>query len=99
MFALNRYAFQIEITIRSVFNCDKCGLGGIADANFIEKQPFIAITAVLGNFYNKLDSNTKNKVDKFIQDYYPEIGKSMEEIGEETIKNITKKFNNIISTI
>ena len=99
MFKPNNYAFQIETTIRAIFHCDRCGLGGIADADFIEKQPFVAIASVLGNFYNKLDSNTKNKVDKFIQDYYLEIGKSMEEIGEETIKNITKQFNNIISTI
>ncbi|NMB28387.1 MAG: hypothetical protein GX987_10110 [Tissierellia bacterium] len=99
MFVPHKYAFQIEITMKSVFKCGKSGFGGIADADFIEKQPFVAIASVLGNFYNKLDSNTKNKVDKFIQDYYLEIGKSMEEIGEETIKNITKQFNNIISTI
>lgn len=99
MFKPNNYAFQIETTIRAIFHCDRYGLGGIADADFIEKEPFIAIAMVLGNFYNKIPVQTKNRLDKFFLDYYCEMGKSIEEIEEETIKNIIKEFNNIIATI
>ena len=99
MFKPKNYAFQIETTIRAIFHCDRCGLGGIADADFIEKQPFIAIAMVLGNFYNKVPIQTKNKLDKFFLDYYYEMGKSIGEIGEEKIKHIIKEFNNIIATI
>ncbi len=99
MFKPHDYAFQIETTTRAVFNCDRYGFGGIVDTDFIEKQPFIAISIVLGNFYNKIDSNSKEKIDEFFQKYYEEIGKSIPKIGEEKIKNIVKDFNNIVATI
>ena len=99
MFKPHDYAFQIEVTVRAIFNCNRYGIGGIADADFIERQPFIAIVMVLGNFYNKIDISYKDKLDNFFQKYYSEIGKSISEIGEKEIKNIIKDFNYIVSTI
>lgn len=99
MFKPNGYAFQIEVTVKSIFKCKKYELGGIADANFIEKSPFIAIAIVLGNFYNKVDGSFKEKIDEFLNKYYLEMGKSISEIGEEKIKNIIKDFNNIVRTV
>ncbi len=99
MFKTHDYAFQIEVTIKAIFNCDKYDIGGIADANFIERQPFIAIALVLGNFYNKIDISYKEKIDDFFGKYYSEMGKSISEIGEDKIKEILKDFNSIVSTI
>ncbi|NLV75402.1 MAG: hypothetical protein GX023_00150 [Tissierellia bacterium] len=99
MFKTHDYAFQIEVTIKAIFNCDKYDIGGIADANFIERQPFIAIALVLGNFYNKIDISYKEKIDDFFGKYYSEMGKSISEIGEDKIKEIVKDFNSIVSTI
>ena len=99
MFKLNDYAFQIEVTVKAMFNCDRYGIGGIADANFIERQPFVAIALVLGNFYNKVDISYKEKIDDFLGKYYLEMGKSISEIGEEKIEDIIKDFNSIVSTI
>lgn len=99
MFKPNDYAFQIEVTVKAMFNCDRYGIGGIADANFIERQPFVAIALVLGNFYNKVGTSYKEKIDDFFGKYYLEMGKSIPEIGEEKIKDIIKDFNSIVSTI
>ncbi len=99
MFEPEKYAFQIETTVKAMFNCDRYGLGGIADRNFIEREPFIAIAIVLGNFYNKIDSKSKFGIDEFFEIYYSEMGKSMSEIGEEKTKKIVKDFHNIVSTI
>lgn len=99
MFKPQNYAFQIEVTVKSVFNCNKYELGGIADANFIEKDPFIAIAFVLGNFYNKVNTSFKEKIDEFLNVYYLEMGKSISEIGEEKIKKLVADFNEIVSTI
>ena len=55
MFKPHDYAYQIEVTVKAMFNCDKYDIGGIVDVNFIERQPFIAIALVMGNFYNKVD--------------------------------------------
>ena len=38
MFKFHNYAFQIEVTVKAMFNCDRYGIGGIADSNFIERQ-------------------------------------------------------------
>jgi len=99
MFNPHDYAFKIEVTVKAIFKCEKYELGGIADANFIEKDPFIAIAFVLGNFYNKVDRSFKEKIDEFLNVYYLEIGKSISEIGEEKIKNIVEDFNNIVATV
>lgn len=98
MFNPYRYAFQIETTVKAIFKCERYGIGMIAESNFIEKNPFIAITAVLGNFYNKMDIKSKEKVDEFIESYYLEMGKSIIEIGEDKIKKIIKEFNEIVKT-
>ncbi|NLK44339.1 MAG: hypothetical protein GX300_08100 [Tissierellia bacterium] len=99
MFDTYKYAFQIETTFRAVFKCERYGIGVLAESYFIEKNPFIALTTVLGNFYNKLDSRTKEKVDEFIEEYHLDMGKSIEEIGEEKIKKIIKEFNDIVRTV
>lgn len=98
MFKTYNYAFQIRVTLKSVFNCDDFGLGLIADTKFIEKNPFIPMTMILGNFYNKMDDNSKMKIDDFIERYNWLMGKSIEEIGEEKIKEIIKYFNEITAT-
>lgn len=99
MFKSHDYAYQIEVTVNAVFNCDKYDIGGIADANFIEKDPFIAIALVLGNFYNKVDISYRDKIDGFLGKYYLQMGKSISEIGEEKFKEIITDFNEIVSTI
>lgn len=99
MFKSHNYAFQIEVTVHAMFKSEKYGIGGIADADFIEKDPFIAIALVLGNFYNKVHISFKKRIDDFFEKYYTEMGKSISEIGEETIKNIIEDFIDIVSTI
>lgn len=99
MFKPHNYAYQIEVTVHAMFKSEKYGMGGIADANFIEKDPFIAIALILGNFYNKVHISFKEKIDGFFEKYYMEMGKSISEMGEETIKNIMKDFTDIVSTI
>ena len=99
MFEPQRYAFQIETTTRAIFKCERYGIGVIAESDFIERHPFIAIVAVLGNFYNKVDVKSKAKIDEFIESYHLDMGKSMEEIGQEKIKRIIEEFNIIVAIV
>ncbi|NLJ78723.1 MAG: hypothetical protein GX329_05110 [Tissierellia bacterium] len=94
-----KYAYQIEVTLKAIFQCSKYDIGGIADQSFIRKQPFIAIAFVLGNFYNRIDSSFKERIDGFLGKYYLDMGKSMEEIGEDRARDMVKDFNSIVSTI
>ena len=99
MFKAKDYAFQIKVTLDSIFKRKEHELGGLSQIYHIEKQPFIAIVMILGNFYNKADDSFKMKIDEFLEIYSLEMGKSIEEIGEEKIKSIMDDFKKIVSTI
>jgi len=99
MFKPHDYAQQIEATLKALFKRDRFEIGGIVDANFIERNPFIAIAFALGNFYNKADTSFKNRIDEFFEVNYSEMGKSMGEIGEEKLKRIVEEFKDIVATI
>ncbi len=99
MFKPHDYAQQIEVTLKALFKRDRFEIGGIVDANFIERNPFIAIAFALGNFYNKADTTFKNRIDEFFEVNYSEMGKSMGEIGEEKLKRIVEEFKDIVATI
>lgn len=99
MFKTQDYALQIGVTLKSIFKPDEFGLGIVTELDFIEKNPFIPISLVLGNFYNSLDSKSKVKVDDFIERYYWLMDKTIEELGEAKTKEIVKEFNEIVKTL
>lgn len=99
MFKPHDYAQQIEATLKALFKRDRFEIGGIVDANFIERNPFIAIAFALGNFYNKADATFKQRIDEFFEVNYSEMGKSMKEIEEEKLKRIVEEFKDIVATI
>lgn len=99
MWNTGKYAYQMEVTLKSIYKCDRYGVGGIVDRNFIESQPFIAIALGLGNFFNGADATFKEKIDGFLGKYYLDMGKSMEDIGYERTKEMVRDFNSIVSTI
>lgn len=99
MFMPYDYAFQIGTTTKAIFNCGEFGLGVIADTEFIEKNPFIPMIMVLGNFYNKVDEKSKVRIDDFVERYYWLMDKDIEKIGQLKIQEIVKEFNDIVSTV
>lgn len=99
MWNTGEYAYQIEVTLKSIYKCDRYGVGGIVDRNFIERQPFIAISLGLGNFFNGADPSFKETIDGFIGKYYMDMGKTMEDMGSQRTKEMVREFNNIMSTI
>lgn len=99
MFKPQDYAFQIETTTKAVFKPGDFGLGVVADSDFIEKNPFIPISLVLGNFYNKIDDNSKVLIDDFMERYYWLMDKSIEEIGQPKMDEIIKEFNGIVKIV
>lgn len=99
MFKTHDYAFQIETTTKAVFKPGDFGLGVVMNSDFIEKNPFIPISLVLGNFYNKIDSNSKILIDDFMERYYWLMDKTIEEIGEVKMKEIIKEFNEIVKIV
>lgn len=93
------YAFQIKVTLDSIFEYSSKDLGGLANTEFIEINPFISMTLILGHFYNKVDLGFKNKIDRFFNSHREYIGMSISEIGNEKIEEILEEFKRIVSTI
>lgn len=96
---MRNYSTQIQANAMTIFKCGERGIGGLADLNQIERDPFYTILFILGNYYNKLDEKSKKKVDLFIGTYSDQFGKSIGEIGEFDMNLISSELNEIISTI
>ena len=50
-------AVQLERIIRTVFNCDRAGMGGYIDADHFESKPFDAALIAIAPLWN--DDNAK----------------------------------------
>lgn len=88
------YGLQLESTLRRVFNeDDRGGFGGIADADFCERNPLTAVVSALARVYY---GEKRSVVNDFISDLYFDIGKSIAEIGEEEIQEIISKFKDLV---
>lgn len=94
------YSLNLEKTIRSVFNCERGGMGGIAEANIIRSSPYLCMVATLTYLYKDKDIVTQGKIEKFIDDYSyysnHRIVEIIEEVNEEEFQNIISDFEKII---
>lgn len=62
------YAHPFEVIMRDVFNCDRGGVGGIVDANFIRADPKAAIMATLTYVYRTANEEKRRKIEELITD-------------------------------
>lgn len=96
------YAISIEWKIRKAFHCDRCGFGGIADADFIDSVGgmYTAMACSLATIYNDLDSDNKKRVDMFLDSNSYFSDKSIEQIIEESgikeVERIIKEYEELI---
>lgn len=60
-------AFELELIVRRVFNCDRNGVMGIADADHLERCPYDAAIVVFAPLYK---TNSKiDEIDQFMDDF------------------------------
>lgn len=59
-------AFELEHLIRKVYNCDRFGVMGIADADHLEYHPLDAANVILAPLY--LNQNNISDVENFIDE-------------------------------
>ena len=63
------HAVNIEFILRDVFNCERYGLGGIVNSDFIRKQPFTAIACGLSFLYATAEFESQLEIINFIEEY------------------------------
>ncbi len=83
-------SINLEFRIRNVFSCGRGGLGGIVDADFIDRSPYLVMVASLTHIYEHKNEEDKEKIKEFISDYMYYSNYSLDEIAKE------KDFNEII---
>lgn len=94
-YSAHSYALQIESIFRRVLDLtDRGGFGGLADADFCERNPFIAISVILSKSYT---ASNKGIIDELISSYYWDVGKSISEVGESRIKEIIEKVKEVLN--
>ncbi len=63
-------AHPFEFIMRDVFQCDRFGACGMADADFIRKHPYTAVAATCMYIYANADEDKKQNIEKFLEDSY-----------------------------
>lgn len=61
-------AVSIEMILRGIFNCERCGFGGQINSDNIRKHPFLSMTQGLAVLYVK-HPEKKEDIDCFIENF------------------------------
>ena len=90
------YSLDIEWRMRDIFNCDRFGMGGIADSDFIRSAPYTSMISTLMYLYNERDIVTQEHYKNFIGKYsfYSnyDIDKIISEQGEKEFIEMKNEF-------
>ncbi len=62
-------AVNIEFILRNVFNCDRLGIGGLVNSDYIRKYPFHAMMCGLTYIYSTADTDKRESIDNFFNEY------------------------------
>ncbi|MBE5992684.1 MAG: hypothetical protein E7247_09870 [Paenibacillaceae bacterium] len=62
------YAHPFEYIMCDVFECDRGGACGMADASFIRNNPYTAVVATCMYIYANADEEKKEEIKKFLDD-------------------------------
>lgn len=94
------YALLLEHIMRSAFNLkDRGGLGGVADADYADSNPFSAICCTLSSYYNNVDDDKKALINTYIDKYYFCKDDTIEKIGEKTIDKMIDELRELLKKI
>ncbi len=88
------YAINIEHKLSNIFNCDRGGIGGMVNSDFIRPMPYGSMIATLMFLYKDKDIIIQKKIEKFINDYQFYSNKRIDEIIEEQGENEFKEMMN-----
>ncbi len=62
-------AIRIEKIMRNVFECDRFGMGGLVESDYIRKNPFTAMMSTIMYLCERNNSNSVNIASDFFEKY------------------------------
>jgi len=93
---IQSYAVRIEHHLRAEYNCDRLGIGGIADSDHIRSSGFYHCMAmVLVKYYS--GDNVK-LIDTFLSENWDIDGKRMDDIGIARVEEVLKQYDKVYET-
>ena len=93
-------AISLEHIVRNVFNCDRFGLSGLADADHLSHHPFDAATIIISALYATGRVTNQREFEEFICRYsdvfdYPEenLNDTILEQYIDDLRSIANQYN------
>mgnify|MGYP000416198212 CR=1 FL=1 len=92
-------AIALEYQVRKLFNCDRTGVSGLADADHFESRPMDAAIMVVSYIHAKGLQFSETEYDEFLSKYdiifsYPEENDAENEVSNyiAELSDIVKKY-------
>ena len=80
-------AILLENILRNVYDCDRYGLAGLADADGLERYPYNAAIVIIALIYSKYHESELEEIKEFGDRYSFDIQRHLDELDEEFIDN------------
>ena len=87
-------AFELEHIVRRVFNCDRFGVMGIADADHLERCPFDAAIVVFAPLYKI--NNEIEEIEQFMDEFSCYFTFSDYQYSEEKVREYSDGLKNLV---
>lgn len=92
-------AITLEHQVRKLFNCDRTGVSGLADADHFESHPMDAAVMVVSYIHAKGLQFSETQYDEFLSKYdiifsYPEENDAENKVSDyiDELSNIVNKY-------
>ena len=93
------YAVSMEHDMSRVFGCNRGGMSGIVDSDFIRRNSLAAVLMTCGYIYGLVDDLGKRTIEKFIEETSFYWKMNLDDNGEEAVIDIIDKFSKICDLI
>lgn len=89
-------AVELEYQVRRLYHCDRSGVSGLAEADYLRKKPIQAAVLIVAYIYSHHLENDMYQYDEFLSKYET-IFESPDEYDIETeTRNYINKLSSIV---
>lgn len=94
---IQSYAVGIEHDLRNEYNCDRFGIGGIANSDHIRRSGFYHCMAmVLVKYYY---GDNRKLIDNFLNENWDIDVMKMDDIGLKKVEEVLEQYENVYKTV
>ena len=89
-------AIVLEHYVRKLFNCDRSGVSGLADADNFESRPMDAAVMVVSYIHAKNLQSSETQYDEFLSKYDTIFNYPDENNAEHEVENYIEELKEIV---